>query len=222
MEFSVLGVMDIETTGHDTLRRVKAYRRILFEPWHEITELACVFVRTPGLEVIGEFKTLVKPRHPERCDPNTIPITNFPERWKNGEWDGALSLNDAIWCMLRECHRYSGGDAVVTPDVVIPGGQNFFFDWDFLSIALAILDIANDEYTKYLHYKRFDVASMAIQGLWDPRTPLDMSQFSLRSGLLQKALGIEPEPKPHYAINGARRAYWTFRKLSERKLVRFS
>lgn len=226
MEFSTLGFIDIETTGHDPQRRARPCSacsgKILLELWHEITELACVFARTPGLEVVGEFKTLVKPKYPERCDPETIPITNFPERWKSGEWDGAPSLDEAIRQMLCECHKHSGGEAVVVPEVVIPGGQNFFFDWSFLSVGFSMLGITDEEYTRYIHYKRFDVASMAIQELWDPRTPLDMSQFSLRSGLLQEALGIEPEPKPHYAINGARQAHWTFRKLSERKLVRFS
>lgn len=217
MEFQILGFTDLETIGHDPLQRITVDGRTLLEPLHEIIDIGCVFTRVPGFEIMEEFQTLVKPEHPEYCDPKTIPITSFPERWKSGEYKNAPSLREAVKLLFDTCRRHSAEKAVV-----IPGGQNFFFDWSFLSAAFYILGISNDEYTKYIHYKKFDVASMAIQELWDPRTPLDMSRFSLRSGLLQKTLGIEPESKPHYAINGARQAYWTFRKLSERKLIRFT
>ena len=66
-------------------------------------------------------------------------------------------------------------------------------------------------------YKRFDTSSMAMQALWNPKTPFDMSDYSLRSGKLQKALDILPEPEPHEAINGARQAYAVFRRLTELK-----
>lgn len=216
MDFSTLGFIDVETTGHDPIAQIRVEGKTLIQPWHEIIDLACVFVRTPEFEIAGEFSTLVKPEHPEHHDLKTTPITNFPNRWRGGEWNDAPSLDSAIKGLFQACRMYAGEKAVV-----VPGGQNFFFDWSFLSTAFALLGIENDEHAKYIHYKRIDVASMAIQELWDPRTPLDMSKFSLRSGLLQETLGIEPEPKPHYAINGALQAYWTFKKLSERKLIRF-
>ncbi len=210
--------MDIETTGHDPLRLVSGEEGLL-KTWHEIIEIACIFVAVPGFEIVGGFETLVKPRHPERFDPAIVPINNFEERWRSGEWDAAPSLEKAVETLLARCRRHST-DPVVVPNVVIPGGQNFFFDWSFLSVAFASLGIGNDEYTRSIGYKRFDVASMAIQELWDPRTPFDPSDFSLRSGKLQEALGIEPEPKPHRAVNGARQAFLVFHKLAERKVLR--
>lgn len=212
MENTVLGFIDIETTGHDPLRSTVNNGCLVMIPWHEIIDIGCVFVRTPGLEILGEFQTLVKTWNPERCDPKTVSITNFPERWANGEWDNAPSLKDAIKMFAGECRKHMGATGVI-----IPGGQNFFFDWSFLSVAFAYLGIKDEEYATYLHYKKFDVSSMAIQGLWNVEKNLDMSQFSLRTGLLQKALGLQDEPKPHYAINGARQAYAAFKGLSELK-----
>lgn len=221
-EPAILAIIDIETTGHDPIQRITLNANTIradnvLIPWHEITEIGCVFASNPGLEKIYQVHTFVKPEHPERCDPATIPITNFPERFKAGEWDSALSLNKAIWSLLMDCKRVGGDQAVA-----VPGGQNWFFDWSFLSVAFAWLDIPDAVHSKFLSYKRFDVSSMAIQELWDPREPLDMSDFSLRGGKLQHTLGIAPEPKPHLAINGARQAYDVMRKLNERKLLRLT
>jgi len=209
MPTSILGFIDLETTGHDPLGFVDSPAGKVLTFWHEIIDIGCVFVRSDTLENVGELEALVIPQHPERCIPNII--NHFPERKARGEWKDALSLNEAILGLLSACHQYGEGNPIV------PGGQNWFFDWSFLVVAFALTQVEEKEWSKYLHYKRFDTASMAVILLRQPGEGLDMSLFSLRSGKLQKALGIKPEPVPHRAINGARQALEVFRKLEELK-----
>lgn len=209
MAVPILAFIDLETTGHDTL---KLNRYGSLNVWHEIIDIGCVLVRSDTLEVVGEFETLVWPEHPERCIPNII--NHYPERATVGEWDDAVPLKKAIRDLFATCAEYSNGE------VVVPGGQNWFFDWSFLTVAFAQCGISEDEWMQYLSYKRFDTASMAISALREPHTSLDMSVFSLRSGKLQELLGIEPEPIPHRAINGARQALEVFRKLDALKRLK--
>ena len=69
--------LDLETTGHEPLRRVGDSLVI----WHEIIDIGAVFCGE-DLKVITEFETKVKPKHPERCIPNIV--NNFPERAGSG------------------------------------------------------------------------------------------------------------------------------------------
>jgi len=205
----ILGFIDLETTGHDPLKLVTASRKQVLTFWHEIIDIGCVFAKSDTLEAIGEFETLVIPRHPERCIPDII--NHFPERRAQGEWKDAIPLDEGIEKLFSACRLYGGGD------VVVPGGQNWFFDWSFLTVAFALCGMDEKEWGTYLSYKRFDTASMAVEALRQPGTSLDMAAFSLRSGKLQETLGIEPEPIPHRALNGARQALEVFRKLDSLK-----
>lgn len=212
---TVLAFIDFETTGHIPLRRVRAGDRFLCELWNEIIDIGAVFVDPATLLPVGEdFSVLVKPEHPERCIPDII--NHYPKRAAKGEWDNAVSLEEGIRGLLKRC-RQCGNTTVPAP-----GGQNFTFDWNFLSSALAFLGIEEEELNKHLSYKRFETGAMGMQELWDPRTPLDLSDYSLRSGKFQAALGLPPEPMPHRAINGAYQSYYVFKALTERKMVRIS
>lgn len=191
--------LDLETTGHDPLARIGDH----LIPWHEVIDIGAVLVDQEGLEVVGEFQEKVRPIHPERCLPDLV--NNYKERAAHGEWDGALALPDAI----RQLLNFAKSRGTVS----IPGGQNFFFDWTFLTVALAWCGISEGEWRKYIHYTRFDTRSMAVQALLDPGQIYDPQEFSMRNNRLLLRLGIEPEAEVHEAINGARKAFEVFRKL---------
>ena len=130
-------------------------------------------------------------------------INNYPERASNGEWDDALRLIDAMQYFLH-CSR--GLEA-------IPVGQNFFFDWSFLSAGFAYCDIPESVWGKSLHYSRLDIRSMSAQALLKSGESYNPDDFSLRKNTLSDKLKISDESFPHIAINGARQAYLVYREL---------
>lgn len=202
---------DVETTGHDALAYAGASNTgdVLLRPRHEIIDIGCVLADGNTLEIMAEFSVRVNPRHPERCEPYADKINHFISRSQAGEWDTAVSLADALELFFSWLTKCAHG---TTP---ILQGQNFTFDWNFLTAAFAACDIAEEEWGKYFHYSRGDVRSMAVQELWVPETPFDPKDYSLRGGLLQKALNLPPEPMPHRALNGAHQAYRAFKALRE-------
>lgn len=210
---NTLAFLDVETTGHDPLRLVNSRtKKKLLTPWHEIIDIGCVFADERSLDVVGEFSKLIKPEHPERC---ITPIVNhYPERAKRGEWDNAVTLRQGVLDFL-ECIGGHKGEGVV-----FPLGHNFTFDWSFFSVAFALCGIEEKEWSKYLHYARGDTHAMALQELTKPDEAYNPNAFSLRSGKLQQALGLPPEPEPHLGLNGAYQAYYVFKALRELRAKR--
>lgn len=198
--------LDLETTGHDPLKKVNGY----LVPWHEIIDAAALLVEQENLEVVGFYRARVRPEHPERCLPDLV--NHYPERATHGEWDDAVPLEHALGELLRFASKRG--------IVAVPGGQNWFFDWSFLIVAFAWCNISESEYNKCLHYTRFDTRSMAVQKLLRPGEIYDPAEFSIRNGRLLKRLGLEPEPEVHEAINGARKAYEVYKKLRELKCTK--
>ena len=196
--------LDVETTGHDPLKRVG--KRLVM--WHEIIEIGAVAAESKSLQVLGRFETKVAPEHPERCLPNLI--NDYHARAKRGEWEKALSLSEALHAFFLFCSACKVGP-------MAPIGQNFFFDWSFLSVALTQCRFDSEDLEKFFHYAKLDTRSMAIQKLMGT-TGYDPKEFSLRAGLVQKHLGIQPEPKPHTALNGAYQAYELYKALRAEKI----
>ncbi|HEY4486659.1 MAG TPA: 3'-5' exonuclease [Candidatus Paceibacterota bacterium] len=195
--------LDTETTGHDPLRCVGGSLAM----WHEIIEVGMVAVASDTLNVLGNFEIKITPKHPERCLPDLI--NHYPARAARGEWNNAVSLPVAISELFLFCSERNVG-----PFALI--GQNFFFDWSFLSVALATCAVAEDEWSKFFHYAKLDTRSMAVQELAGPEG-YDPKDYSLRGGLLQKRLCIPPEPLPHTALNGAYQAYHLYKALAQKK-----
>lgn len=203
--------LDLETTGHDPLKLVNG----VLAPWHEIIEIGGVFVEQRSLVKLDEFDMKVRPEHPERCLPNLV--NDYPERAKRGEWDNAFTQRGAIWIFLG---GYCAKMNSVMNSVVIPAGQNFFFDWSFLVVAFAGCGIDEKVWQKYLHYTRLDTRSMAVQELLKPDEVYFPNNYSLRNPRLSEVLGLPPEPYPHRALNGAHQAYLVYKALRELKRKR--
>ena len=198
--------LDIETTGHDTVRRIGLIEDVgcILVPWHEIIEIGVLAVSVESSNILKSFEIKIKPQHPERCIPNLI--NHYPRRVAKGEWDKAVSLKEGINSFLMFCDNF---------DMTHLIGQNFFFDWSFLSVAFAECNINEETIKKYIHYKKIDTASMAVQELLGTDDIYDPKNFSLRGGLIQKHLDIPQEPVPHTAMNGAMQAFQLFTALKE-------
>lgn len=211
-KYRIFGFLDLETLGNEPFRQSIMVRdRIrLLEPWHEIIDIGIVFAEKDTLRILGEWEMKIKPKRPERCIPNII--NGYPERAANGEWKDAVPLEKAIKDLFETCQHYRAE--------TITGGQGFFFDDNFLMVAFTVCNISEEEQREFFHYSHFDTRSMAIQELWVPGTPFDPDDFSIRSGKLLTRLGIETEPIPHTAINGARKAYEVCKALTQLKQKR--
>lgn len=201
MKVHPLLFLDLETTGHDPLKRVGQN----LVPWHEIIDIGGILVDPERLSVVAEFEKKVMPAHAERCLPDLV--NRYRERAARGEWLTGTILPVAIHKLLW----FAGS----TGETAILLGQNFFFDWNFLSVAFAACGIEESEWKKFLHYTRLDVRSMAAQALLGPGEVYDPDEFSMRNSRLLKRLGIDPEPEVHEAINGARKSFEVYRKLRE-------
>lgn len=197
--------LDLETTGHDPVKRVDGN----LVSWHEIIDIGAVMVNPASGEfVTTPFEVKVRPEHPERCLPNLI--NHYPARAADGEWKGAVSLAYALKMFFVWIEA--------TPYLPVLGGQNFFFDWSFLTVALTLCDIEEAEREKHFHYTRFDTRSMAMQELGEPWTSYDPAAYSLRNDQLANRLRISEEPVPHKALNGALQSYRVWRALQFLKL----
>jgi DNA polymerase III epsilon subunit-like protein len=197
--------LDLETTGHEPVRRVGG----LLVPWNEIIEVGAVAVEQGTFEESESFEAKVNPEHPERCIPDII--NRYPERARDGDWDGAHGLGSTLRSFLDWCRGVSPHQPV------FPIGQNPSFDWSFLTVAFVWCGIRESEWSRNLHYAHLDTRSMAVHALWQPGTPYVPSDFSLRTDALATNLRIPPEPLPHEALNGARKAAEVFRRLRERR-----
>jgi len=196
--------LDLETTGHDPLKKLGLLSDTEVElmPWHEIIEIGAIAADPKSLEIFGTFEIKVAPRHPDRCLEDLI--NHYPERAAKGEWDEAVPLYDAIQEFIAFCGKWEMAHLI---------GQNFFFDWLFLKIAFMVCGVTDEDIRTHIHYKMLDTASMAVQELLTSGECYDPQNFSLRSGLLQKQLGLPPEPEPHTALNGAFQAHSVFLAL---------
>lgn len=203
MTIHPLVFLDVETTGHEPVRKDRNRAGGLML-WNEIIDLAAVRYDPVQRKISGKYERKVIPQCPERCIRNII--NHYPERALAGEWDDAVLLKDCIdglFAFLRE------------EPVPVLGGQNFFFDWTFMTAALASCGYAERDWSDVIHYSRFDTRSMAMQELWVPGTPYQPNDWSIRNDLLVQRLGIEPEPPVHTAINGALKSLEVFQALEK-------
>jgi len=155
------------------------------------------------------FNIKVHPEHLEHGDEDAWKINGYPRRAAAGEWDRALSLKEAIGTLLRFIQE-DGGPVLLV-------GHNFFFDWTFIVIALALAGIQEAELASYVHYTKLDTRSMAVGTLLKPGELYDPGDYSIRNNKIAKLLGIPPEPYPHQALGGAKQSYFIFKKLLELK-----
>jgi len=153
----------------------------------EIIEIGAVLVSWPELEEkdVDSFETRVKPSPLVTVTPEAAKVNGY----NLIDWDYAPRLSD-IWGAFK---FYLGGKNTAIL------AQNVTFDWGFLMEAEWVLG------TLDVDYHRLDLCSMAL--IMRP----ELQSLSMVN--LAPYFGIDPEPLPHRAINGARTALQILRKL---------
>lgn len=154
----------------------------------EIIEIGMVVVESDTGEIISKIDMKVKPNYPWLATDEAIKVNGYSD----GDWQNAMSKERAISLM-----QAYATDAVFA-------SWNVSFDWLFMAAFL------RETKTKdFFPHRRLDVMSMAFQFM---RKGHEMPKpFSLRN--VCEHFGIEPEPEPHRALNGAMCAYNIFKKI---------
>ncbi|MEK7659856.1 MAG: 3'-5' exonuclease [Patescibacteria group bacterium] len=161
---------------------------------HEIIEIGVVKVDQEKMEVVGELEMRIAPQHIETADPEGIKRAGYDETL----WQGALPLDEA----LNKLTTFVGTG---TSQPAKFAGWTQILDWTYLSMV----------YRKYgkpcpFDYITFDICTLAQEYL---KNESNIPKFSLSNTSIY--LGIEPEPIPHRAVNGARQAFLVLKKLRE-------
>ena len=156
---------------------------------HEIIEFGLVVADSGSLEIISEMDRKVRMERPETANAESLAFAGYREE----DWRDAISIREA----LEEYSKLVDG--------ALFAAWNTPFDWTFLAQAYRAADIKNP-----LDYHTLDIFPVAYEKLRDNR---ELKELKLSE--ICKYFGIEKEPKPHRAINGARKAYEVYRKLRE-------
>ena len=158
------------------------------DPWrHEIIELGLVLADPRTLDILTTLNLRITPKRLEDADPKALEVNGFAE----DGWRDALPLEEAF-------KRY----AEATKEAVFMA-YNATFDWPFISRAFSQTGMKNE-----MDYHRLDLLSLAYAALKDS----GIERFRLSE--IAKFLGLEEEPLPHRAVNGAMLAYEVYKKIS--------
>lgn len=155
---------------------------------HEIIEIGLVVIDQSTLETISELELKVRPTHIETASSKALEINGYTEE----DWQDACSLYEAM-------QQYAShvGDAMLM-------AHNMGFEWSFTRAAFKTTGVADP-----MDYHRCDAFTTALESL----RYSGLEKFNLVK--VAEFLGIEPEPMPHRAINGARQAVDVYRTLRE-------
>ena len=154
---------------------------------HEIVEIGLIVVDQKTFKIIDEWNAKVKPRHIKTGAPSAIKFCGYNKL----DWVNAISLKEAM-----EIYSKKTKNAIFL-------AQNSFFDWAFISEAFK--DTGVEDHTDY---HRIDLFSIG----WSKSKELKgIKSYSLSD--MCKYFGIPEEPKPHRAVNGAKKAYEVLKKL---------
>lgn len=153
---------------------------------HEIIEIGAVIFdsSSPGT-VVYTMDVRVKPKHVETGDPGAFKVNGYVEE----EWKDARPLEEA----LQELQQAAHGAVFMA--------YNVCFDWAFIDAAYKAAGIRNP-----FNYHKLCLMTYA----WSRRP----QATSLKLRDMCAALGIAPEPEVHRALNGAKRAFEVYKRLS--------
>ncbi len=153
---------------------------------HEIIEIGLVLVDQNTLEIKDTMDVKVRPLHIERASPKAMEVNGYNEN----DWADAWDLKKS---MITLSAKSKGA---------IFGSQNVTFDWGFCQEGFYQTNVNN-----LMDYHRIDLFTMS----WMALRNSGLDKFNLYA--VSQFLGLEPEPLPHCAFNGALNAYEVFKKL---------
>lgn len=156
---------------------------------HEILEIGLVLFDPQTLEILDSYNRKVKPNHIENAKQAALDYNGYNEK----DWREAVSLEEAIGEYAKRA-----GEGIFC-------AYNATFDWGFINQAFLKVGLENPMST-FENHDRLDLLSIAWQaGLKNE------DSWSLKRAC--ETFGVEPEPEPHNALNGAMTAYKLFKKL---------
>jgi len=180
-----LAFTDLEMTGLDIFRVVDG----VFQPWHEICEIGLILADHRTFKILDTLDLKVKIEHPERLTPEAQKVNGYREE----DWKEAVSLKEAM-----EIYNQKVVGAVFA-------AHNVTFDWGFLEVAYALTGLKSS-----MDYHRIDLLTNAVGAL--KAKGYEREQY--RQTKLAEFLGLQPEPMPHRAVNGAMSAYEVYKAIS--------
>ena len=140
------------------------------------------------MRYVDELDLKVRPEHIGTASPKALEVNGYNE----ADWRDAVDLRSAM-------ERF----AALTKDAMLTS-HNITFEHKFTEAAFRKLGIADP-----MDYHRPDLFTASLESL----RLSGLAGFNLVK--VAAFLGIEPEPDPHRAINGARQALDVYRKIRE-------
>lgn len=154
---------------------------------HEIIEMGVVITNSK-LEIIKEIDVKILPEHIETASAESLEFNGY----KKENWLDAVNLRAALEMYSRETAN------------AIFAAHNPAFDWSFIEQAFYKTGVVDQ--TDYHRIDNFSIAWKVLRN-----TGLqNMGQDDLAVHF-----GLDPEPMPHRAINGARMALEVYKHLME-------
>jgi DNA polymerase-3 subunit epsilon len=133
-----------------------------------------------------------------------------PEAMKVNGLDLTCSSSDDVWPeqAVRELIDWLGEEHAGR---WIYGGRNPAFDWGFLTMVAEPSGLMKALVSR-ISRRAIDQHSLAYW--WALQRGIDMTAGEFGTDTIYRALGFEPEPRPHTAIQGARLEMAVFRALA--------
>jgi len=156
---------------------------------HEIIEIGLFVVDQNSYKIIDKLDIKVKPTHIKTAVKKALEVNGYNEQ----DWKKAWSLEDAIAIYSEK-----------TKDAIFVA-QNAYSDWSFINEAFK-----KTQTEDLTDYHRIDLFNLG----WSKKKKMPgIKSCSLST--MCKYFGIEPEPSPHRAMNGAKKNLEVLRKLQE-------
>ncbi|MBI2465731.1 MAG: 3'-5' exonuclease [Candidatus Sungbacteria bacterium] len=147
---------------------------------HEIIEIGLILADQKTLKILDEWSVKVKPRKIKTAAEAALKVAGYNKL----DWLNAVTLKEAM-----EAYSKKTKNAIFV-------AQNSFFDWSFLSEAFKQTGVED-----HIDYHRVDLFTIG----WSKAKELKrLKKFTLKE--MCRYFNIEPEPVPHRAPNGARKA----------------
>jgi DNA polymerase III subunit epsilon len=154
---------------------------------HEIIEIGLFVVDQNSFKIIDKLDIKVKPIHIKTSVKKALEANGYNEK----DWKKAWSLEDAMAVYSEKTKN------------AIFVAQNAYSDWAFINEAFKITQVED-----LTDYHRIDLFSLG----WSKKEKMPGIKSCSLSAMC-KYFEIEPEPKPHRAINGARKNLEVLKKL---------
>lgn len=194
-KFRNLAFLDLETTGLEPTKYDA--ERDVFVPHNEIVEYGLVLADMQSLELVGTYEQKVIPERPELLSDRAQEINGFDADVWAEEGTDLLTATTG----LLETIRAAGGAVLL--------GGNIVFDWSFLYDACQRSGFDKAVIDEVIYYSKREVTSFALGRLLGVGE-IELGSFSSRWA--EAKLGMEDEPLPHRALNGAMWMYERFKR----------